>query len=98
MAEPILITMEVFGVEIRENWEDTNYRHSGYEFNQVHREEEFIIYEATDGINFEVYQRRDNPKYRNYRPNLSNWGTYAWTCMSLESAHAKIKTIKIQNT
>lgn len=88
--------MEVFGNEIRENWFDSEYHHAGYHFKEVHREEEFIVFKAEDH-HFEVFRRRSSDSLRNYRPNKSNWGSYAWTCMSLELSMRKIESIKFIN-
>ena len=89
--------MEVFGKKIRENWFDVEYVHAGYNFVEVHREEEFVIFQADGGQHFELYQRRQSEKLRNYLPNKSNWGAYAWTIGSLERCLEKIKLIKEEN-
>lgn len=87
--------MEVFGKEIRENWDDKSYTHAGYLFKEVHREENFIVFKAMDSkTNFELFRRRVNPKYRNHRPNKSHWGTYAWTVGSLRRALEIIESYK----
>jgi hypothetical protein len=87
--------MEVFGKKIEENWLDESYSHAGYIFKQVHREENFIVFKAhNSNSNFELYRRRANPKYRDYRPNKSHWGTYAWTVGSLGRALEIITSYK----
>lgn len=84
----------MFGKEVRENWFDESYYHAGYHFKEVYRDTKFIVFQADESTNhYEVYQRRSG-KLRNYLPNKSHWGTYAWTCMSLDKAMDKIKSLK----
>ena len=86
--------MEMFGKTVRENWFDKEYSHAGYNFKEVYRDEEYAIFLADDSTtHHEVYQRRKG-KMKNYLPNKSHWGTYAWTCMSYDKAMAKIQSLK----
>tara|TARA_R110000803_G_scaffold210835_1_gene284132 strand:- start:2329 stop:2610 length:282 start_codon:yes stop_codon:yes gene_type:complete len=87
--------MEVFGNELRENWLDNSYTYAGYNFIEIYREEEFVLFEATNSNkNFELFRRRKNPVLSNYLPNKSQWGSYAWTLGSMGSGINKIKEIK----
>ena len=70
----------------------------GYIFNQIKATKYAYLYEVSDNnvIHYEVFKRTENTLYEcvSY-PTDKAFGTWAWTCMSLELAENRFNEIEL---
>ena len=87
----------------------TEFASKGFEYKQILRDGDLAIYEQKSknpkrtNIDYEVIRIRRHNGYKiadqsfppsEMYPSNSQWGTFGWTCKTLEAAHRKIEWIK----
>ena len=72
---------------------------NGYRFNQVEASENGYIYSVTcketGKVHYEVFKKKANRRFNvvSY-PTSKSFGLWAWTCMDLEKAQARLKNFE----